>query len=66
MIACKSCGYNNADADTFCGKCGGFLEWTGVKVAPPPAPVVEEEKEEPQKRGFLARLQSALYLDVGD
>ena len=37
MIVCTRCGFQNLDNDSFCGSCGGFLEWTGEKVAPPPA-----------------------------
>ncbi|HSH23639.1 MAG TPA: hypothetical protein VK975_06230, partial [Acidimicrobiales bacterium] len=66
MIVCKKCGFHNIDADTFCGACGGFLEWTGEKVAPAPAaPAPEAEPEEKAKKGLLARVQSVLYLDVG-
>jgi hypothetical protein len=35
MIVCKTCGYRNAGADSFCGSCGGFLEWTGERVETP-------------------------------
>ena len=37
MIVCKECGFKNTDADSFCGACGGFLEWTGEKQAAPAA-----------------------------
>ena len=43
MIVCKECGFKNADADSFCGACGGFLEWTGEKQAAPVAPVAPAE-----------------------
>ncbi|HEV2779745.1 MAG TPA: hypothetical protein VGX25_10130, partial [Actinophytocola sp.] len=67
MIVCKSCGYHNKETDAFCGSCGAFLEWTGEKLKPVAVPVVEEEDEEEQpKRGWFSRLQSALYLDVGN
>lgn len=68
MIVCKSCGFHNKETDAFCGSCGAFLEWTGEKLAPAPvpaAPAAEEEEAQP-KRGWLSRIQSALYLDVGD
>ena len=68
MIVCKSCGFRNNGADSFCGSCGAFLEWTGEKVEPPkPAatPAAEPEPES-QKRGLLSRVQSLLYADVGD
>jgi uncharacterized membrane protein YvbJ len=29
MIVCNQCGFQNMDNDSFCGSCGGFLEWTG-------------------------------------
>ncbi|MFL6142406.1 MAG: hypothetical protein ACJ72N_11150, partial [Labedaea sp.] len=63
MIVCKSCGFHNREADAFCGSCGAFLEWTGEKLKPVSVPVVEEEQP---RRGWLARMQSALYLDVGE
>ncbi|HEY0638297.1 MAG TPA: hypothetical protein VGD67_11675, partial [Pseudonocardiaceae bacterium] len=66
MMVCKQCGAHNSDRDTFCGSCGGFLEWTGERVKPAPAPVAEQEAEEPApKKGFFARLESLLYADVG-
>ena len=43
MIVCNQCGFQNMDDDSFCGSCGGFLEWTGEKVGPPPAAVVPEQ-----------------------
>src|SRR5256885_16316533 len=67
MIVCKSCGFHNKETDAFCGSCGAFLEWTGEKLKPVAVPVVEEEVvDEQPKRGFFSKLQSALYLDVGD
>jgi hypothetical protein len=67
MIVCKTCGYRNAGADSFCGSCGGFLEWVGERVEPPrPEPVPAEPEPEPApKRGLLARVQDLLYADVG-
>ena len=66
MIVCKSCGFRNTAADSFCGSCGAFLEWTGEKVeAPKPAPAPTPEPEPEQKRGLLSRVQSLLYADVG-
>jgi hypothetical protein len=62
VIACTKCGFQNVDTDTFCGSCGGFLEWTGEKSAPPPAP--EEPELVPGKRSLLSRVQTALALDV--
>ena len=44
MIVCKECGFKNADADSFCGACGSFLEWTGEKQAAPAAEVVAPEE----------------------
>src|ERR1700722_13285037 len=61
MIVCRKCGYRNADDDTFCGTCGGFLEWTGERQqAAAPAPVVEAEPAPsappPPRGGFLQRV----------
>ncbi|MPZ84793.1 MAG: hypothetical protein GEV28_32180, partial [Actinophytocola sp.] len=67
MIVCKSCGFHNKETDAFCGSCGAFLEWTGEKLAPAPVPAAEPEAvEEQPKRGWLSRVQSMLYMDVGD
>lgn len=68
MIVCRSCGFHNKDADSFCGSCGEFLEWTGERITPKPAPVVEPEPEEPApaKRSLLERIQSLVYMDVGE
>ena len=35
MIVCKKCGNQNEEGATFCGSCGGFLEWLGEKIADP-------------------------------
>ncbi len=40
-VICSKCGQENDPAETFCGSCGAFLEWSGQKVegaeaAPPP------------------------------
>src|SRR5579863_589407 len=62
MIVCRKCGYRNADADTFCGTCGSFLEWTGEKqqAERPPEPAEEEqpgaEAAAPPKAGFFQRV----------
>ncbi len=29
MLTCIKCGTQNRDGETFCGRCGSFLEWTG-------------------------------------
>ncbi|WP_410586164.1 NADase-type glycan-binding domain-containing protein [Amycolatopsis sp. lyj-23] len=61
MIVCKECSQSNRDTDTFCGSCGGFLEWTGQKTAPAAAPpVVAVEAEAPGKAGLLRRVASAI------
>jgi len=33
MIVCTKCGTENPDGTQFCRKCGGYLDWSGVKVA---------------------------------
>ncbi|WP_417281555.1 zinc ribbon domain-containing protein [Actinophytocola glycyrrhizae] len=66
-MVCKTCGFHNKETDAFCGSCGAFLEWTGEKLAPAPVPAApKEEEEDAPKRGWLSRLQSVLYLDVGN
>jgi hypothetical protein len=68
MIVCKKCGFNNADADTFCGSCGAFLEWTGEKVTPPAtpeaAPAVPEAAEPARRGGFMALVQQVTAIGV--
>ena len=65
MIVCKECGFKNTDVDSFCGACGGFLEWTGEKQAAPVA--VGAEPEEPQqKKSLYDRIQKVIYADVGE
>ncbi|MGH3939602.1 MAG: NADase-type glycan-binding domain-containing protein [Pseudonocardiaceae bacterium] len=45
MIVCRTCGGHNADADTFCGSCGTFLEWTGEKIQPAVEPTTSRPAE---------------------
>ncbi|BCL15860.1 NADase-type glycan-binding domain-containing protein [Micromonospora sagamiensis] len=45
MIICRECGNHNGDADTFCGSCGSFLEWTGEKTTPTVSVEAVEEAE---------------------
>jgi hypothetical protein len=33
MIVCTKCGTENPDGTQFCRRCGGYLDWSGVKVA---------------------------------
>jgi len=33
MIVCTKCGTENSEGTQFCRKCGGYLDWSGVKVA---------------------------------
>ena len=33
MIVCAKCGTENPEGTQFCRKCGGYLDWSGVKVA---------------------------------
>ncbi len=33
MIVCTKCGTENPEGTQFCRKCGGYLDWSGVKVA---------------------------------
>ena len=49
MIVCNQCGFQNMDNDSFCGSCGGFLEWTGEKVGPPPAEAAPEQAAAPKR-----------------
>jgi hypothetical protein len=62
MIVCRKCGFRNGDADTFCGTCGSFLEWTGEKqqAAQPAAAAQEDEAQAvappPPKVGFFQRV----------
>src|SRR3984957_19436854 len=68
MIVCKKCGFNNADADTFCGSCGAFLEWTGEKVTPPAspeaAPTAAEPAEPARRGGFMSLVQQVTAIGV--
>src|SRR5262245_35039147 len=79
MIVCKSCGANNNDADSFCGACGSFLEWTGQRSSPgapgappgaaPGAPVgapPPPAEPETKKPSLFERVQKLAYLDVGE
>ncbi|WP_328616246.1 hypothetical protein OHS18_05980 [Amycolatopsis sp. NBC_00355] len=69
MIVCRKCGFKNVDSDSFCGSCGTFLEWTGEKVERKVDAEVlaaaEEEAGKP-KQGLMSKIQSVLYLDVGE
>ncbi|MEU9132728.1 hypothetical protein AB0D08_32265, partial [Kitasatospora sp. NPDC048540] len=68
MIACKKCGFHNQDADSFCGSCGGFLEWVGEQVTPKISEEIVQEAEqaaEAPRKGLLSRMQSVIYADVG-
>ncbi|WP_433231049.1 hypothetical protein ACQP2H_03555 [Micromonospora sp. CA-248260] len=62
MIICRECGNHNGDADTFCGSCGSFLEWTGEKTAPkiPVETVREAEQEFRQKPTLLQRIAGVI------
>ena len=62
MIVCTQCGFQNVNTDTFCGSCGGFLEWTGEVVTPPVVELTPDELA--PKRGLRERIQTALSLDV--
>ena len=71
MIVCKKCGFNNSDADAFCGSCGAFLEWTGEKVTPAPAPEPAHVAPEPaapvepaRRGGFMALVQQVTAIGV--
>jgi hypothetical protein len=68
MIVCTKCGFENEDADTFCGSCAGFLEWSGQKVheaAPEPEPEPEPEVEaEEGHPGFIERVKDRI--GIGD
>ncbi|MBM7080860.1 NADase-type glycan-binding domain-containing protein [Micromonospora humida] len=62
MIICRECGNHNGDADTFCGSCGSFLEWTGEKTVPkiPVETVQEAEQELRQKPTLLQRIAGVI------
>ncbi|MEU1885530.1 hypothetical protein ABZ491_08615 [Micromonospora rifamycinica] len=62
MIICRECGNHNGDADTFCGSCGSFLEWTGEKTVPkiPVETVQEAEREFRQKPTLLQRIAGVI------
>jgi len=62
VIVCNKCAFQNLDDDTFCGSCGGFLEWTGESVVPKAAPA--EAVAAVAKRSLLSRVQTVLSLDV--
>jgi len=38
MIICTKCGQQADQGETFCRRCGAFLEWTGAPATPPEAP----------------------------
>jgi hypothetical protein len=62
LIVCTKCGFENEDADTFCGSCAGFLEWSGERVHEPvvePEPEPEVEPEEVHA-GFIDRVKDAI------
>ncbi|WDZ87027.1 NADase-type glycan-binding domain-containing protein [Micromonospora cathayae] len=62
MIVCRECGNHNGDADTFCGSCGSFLEWTGEKTTPKITveDVPEPEPEIRQKPTLLQRIAGVI------
>ncbi|MGH9056415.1 MAG: hypothetical protein ACRDYY_11235, partial [Acidimicrobiales bacterium] len=63
MIVCTKCGFQNEDADTFCGSCAGFLEWAGERVAEeaPPEPEPEPEPElEAAHQGIVERVRDRI------
>ncbi|MFK0223821.1 hypothetical protein ACIQWN_37275, partial [Streptomyces vinaceus] len=69
MIVCRKCGFHNEPDDTFCGSCGGFLEWTGERAEfIVNEEVREEAKAESEKptQSFLSRMRHRVYVDVGD
>ncbi len=39
MMTCPACGQANEQGVSFCGSCGGYLEWEEPAAAPVPAPV---------------------------
>ena len=38
MLICTKCGHEADEGETFCGRCGAFLEWTGAPATPAEAP----------------------------
>ena len=63
MIICTHCGHQNDDGDTFCGSCGGFLEYVGERV------VLDDEPPEPEPQpsadahaGLIERVKDRIGL----
>jgi len=59
MIICTKCGQANGRDDTFCGRCGAFLEWTGQAAAAPDAPRAVTPTPGPPPRRVLPEPQAA-------
>src|SRR5450631_796213 len=56
-VICSKCGQENDPAETFCGSCGAFLEWSGQKVEgaePAPPPMTQGQAAQSELAG-LAR-----------
>ncbi len=62
MIVCRECGTQNADGDTFCGGCPGFLEHTGEWIEDD-RPQVEAAPVDDERDGIVTRIKHAI---VGD
>lgn len=61
VIVCHDCGFRNGDKDTFCGRCGRFLEWTGKKIVVevPAAPPLMADEPAGERPGMLRRIRNA-------
>lgn len=60
-VICSKCGQENDPAETFCGSCGAFLEWSGQKVEvaePGPPPIAPDHAAQGELAG-LARPRRA-------
>ncbi len=65
MIVCRDCGQRNTDADTFCGSCGRFLEWTGDRIAEPEESTALQEARAELEAPKRNRWQRILDATVG-
>jgi hypothetical protein len=50
MVICTKCGQQADPRETFCRRCGAFLEWTGAPATPPEAPPAVAPAATPPRR----------------